>query len=42
MKEKACKKESVDYIIEFTKRVGHAKEIAKEYTSKEAMSILCR
>ncbi|NLM36329.1 MAG: diacylglycerol kinase family lipid kinase [Clostridiales bacterium] len=39
MKEKACKKESVDYIIEFTKRVGHAKEIAKEYTSKEAMRV---
>lgn len=39
MIERACKKESIDYIIEVTERVGHAQEIAKEYTSKETMRV---
>lgn len=39
MIEKACKKEALEYVIEITERAGHAKEIAKEYTSKETMRV---
>ncbi|NLZ48992.1 MAG: diacylglycerol kinase family lipid kinase [Clostridiales bacterium] len=39
MIEKACKKESIEYIIEITEKAGHAREIAKEYTSKEVMRV---
>jgi diacylglycerol kinase (ATP) len=37
--EKICRKEAIDYIIEITERVGHAKEIAENYTSKEFMRV---